>query len=365
MVRFGMRRRRGVRRRRFRRRANPRRMLRKARLIRRAAGRKIQRKKERKNRKIKKNVWGYMDSSHKDAAYNTTAHWSPGRSQDVVGLGQRDDMDEIFQQVRQIDDLIYPNSAGADPQLKANRRNIDINVQGRATYIVSHNSNAGGIFAQIYICKPRHDIMVTGVGKSNDRAPAEIVANNLNSRSLADYNDGAGLSVASFGTTPAVNNVIVNTTTQAKPTVASTDHWVTPFMVPEFTRTYKVVKVHKVFIPPGGNYMFTIKLPLRRISRQDFEPNSNASQLTGGIQLLRKFAVVPYIRFHGEPGADKTTDTLVNYVSASLNCVVDKKYEFSYRSQPAYFTVRGTDGTGTVTTASKITENVVDEGELP
>ena len=136
-------------------------------------------------------------------------------------------------------------------------------------------------------------------------------------------------------------------------------------MVPEFTHAFKVVKVHKVFLPPGGSFMFSIKLPLTRVNRQDYEVNSNASQTTGAHEYIRKFAVVPYIRFHGEPGADKTTDTLVNYVQASLNTVIDKKYEFSYRSQPSYFTVRGTDGTGTVMLASKITEAVVDEGELP
>lgn len=361
MVRFGMRRRRRFGRRRVRRRAAPRRLLRKARLIRKAGLRKIQRKKERKNRKIKKNIWGYMDSTHADAAHNQTVYADLTGAANYSGLGNIQDMIEVFQQVHQIDDFIYAAQTGVSPQMKANRANLKISVSAKATYYISHNSNAGGIYCQIYICRPRRSIPIDGIGKSNDLTPGSCCANNLNSRSQPDYNDASAITVNAAGT-GGVTNILQNSTTTTKPTVSATDHWVTPFMVPEFTTHWKVVKVHKVFLPPNGNFMFKMKLPLTTLRRQEF--GLSALNNNGDKQILGRFGLQAFIRFHGEPSSDNTTDTLVNFCEASINCVIDKKYEFSYGVQPQYFTVRGTDHTGTVAATTKNAEGTAAQAEL-
>lgn len=342
MVRFGRRRRRfgrGARRRPVR----PRTLLRKSRRLRKVAFGKIQRKKQRKNKKVKKNVWGYMDATHLDAAYNQTGIFDLGSIAAKCGLGRIEDMDEIFQQVHQIDDLIYAGQTVAGGQLKANRHNLKIQVQGRATYTIANNVQGAGVYAQIYICKPKLDITGFGVGTAGGANPGDIYKSNLNSRSLVDYNDAGQLGIAAGN--------ITNATTIAKPTVAAGDHWTTPFMVPEFTRTYKVVKVHKVFLPPGGNFLFTIKTRLTSLSRNVYERNNTNA---GGILLSRKFATMAFIRFHGQPVDDTLTNTLVNYGPSSLNVVIDKKYEFSYGHQPAYFNVRGVDSLGNVTLADGV-----------
>jgi len=339
MVRFGIRRRRfrrGTRRRRVR----PRVLLRKSRRLRKVAFRKIQKKKIRKNRKIKKNVWGYMDSVHIDAAVNATKTADLASAVTKAGLGRYDDIDEVFQNVHQLDDWIYAQQGGVSGQFKANRHNLKVQVQGKATYTIASNNLAGGIYAQIYICKPKLDIASVGIGAGNGVNPPDIINNNLNSRSAPDYNDASALTVNAVGT-GGVTNIVQNATTTTKPAVATTDHWTTPFMVPEFTRSWKVIKVHKVFLPPGGNFMFTIKTGLRTVTR-------NLSEKTAGslaaVTWSHKFGVVPFIRFHGQPVDDQTTNTKVNFSSASLNVVIDKKYEFSYGHQATYYNVRGTDG---------------------
>lgn len=337
MVRRGIRRR--FRRRRLRRgRIRPASLLRKSRRLRKIGFRKIQRKKQRKNRKIKKNVWGYMDGHHQDCGFNETRTFDVG-TVGVRGLGSRSDMNEIFQQVRQIDDLIYAAQTGLGTgQMKANRGNLKINVQARQTVTISSDNEAGGIFCQVYILKCRRGITTQGIGTTGSTDPGDVFNNNTNSRYLSDYNDASALTISSFGTAPPVNNVIVNTQQQAKPTVASSDHWTTPFMVPEFTRNYKVLKVHKFFLPPNGNFMFTMKLPLTTVTRNDYEISNNA--LNGGLAYIPKFNRLAVVRFHGQPVNDTTTESKVNYAKAALNIVIDKKYEFSYGSQPSYFNVQ-------------------------
>lgn len=344
MVRFSRRRRFGRRRPR-RRAARPRTLLRKSRRLRKVAIRKIQRKKNRKNKKVKKNIWGYMDATHMDAAYNTTSVQNLGSSGTTHGLGRWDDVKNIFFQVRQLDDLIFAQQTGltANAQLKANRHNLKIQCQGKATYTLASNNTVGGIYAQIYICRPRQAITSAGIGRNNDTTPGPIVANNYNSRSLWDYNDALNMTLSGAG--PYVTDNV----NQAKPTVASTDNWTTPFMVPEFTRNYKVLKVHKVFLPPNGNFMFTMKLPITTLTRELYEASQTA---VGNVVYHPKFARCVFIRFHGSPCDDSTTETLVNFGAASINCIIDKKYEFSYGSSPQFFTVRGTDVLGTVTQAT-------------
>jgi hypothetical protein len=295
-----------------------------------------------------------MDSEHDDAAINTTAVTDLGSTSAKVGLGRQDDMQEIFQQVKQLDDIIFAGQVPSTAQLKANRHNIKVQVQGRCTYYIANNMINVGIYVQIYEWVPRRDIAGSGIGSAGDNTPGGVIRNNYNSRSLVDYNDAASLGIAAGNISDAYSTV--------KPVVAATDHWTTPFMVPEFTRNFKITKVHKVFLPPSGQYVFTIKLPLRTVERNWYEKNPTGAPTT----YLKAFAKGAFIRFHGAPVNDTATPTLVNFAPASLNIVSDKKYEFSYGHQPTYFTVRGSDSLGTVVNTKQpgLTDQTVAEDYL-
>lgn len=362
MVRFGRRRGFGGRRR-FRRRVNPRRLLAKARRLRRIGTRKIQRKKNRRQRKVKKNVWGYMDKFHSDAGFNETKIVDIGSSTSLSGLGARADMDEVFQQVRQFLDITYPEQTGLGTgQKTANRNDLAVNIRARSNIILTHNSNSGVIFGQVYVCKPRQNIAGRGIGVGSLVTPGSIITNNMNSKYLPDYNDAAGWSIDQAGT-GGVLNIQQNANDQAKPVVAATDHWTTPFMIPEFTRHFKVLKVHKFALPPNGNFMFSLSLPLARIKRNEFQLSGNDT--TGSVFWLRRWSRQIFIRFHGEPSSDNTTDSTVNYCSASLNGVIDKKYEFSYGHQPSLgFVTQFPTTLGTVAATTKNAEGTANEGEL-
>lgn len=297
-----------------------------------------------------------MDKWHADTANGDTRCDDICSASDKNGLGRRDDLVEIFQQVRQFLDVVYPAQTGlTNPQRDSNRHNLTVNVRARANYILTHNSNAGVIFGQIYICKARQNICIGGVGVGPDTNPGSVCFNNLNSKYLADYNDAAGWGIT--------GGQLDNTNTQAKPTVGTTDHWTTPFMVPEFTKNWKVIKVHKFALPPNGNYMFSLKLPVTKINRADIKESNSVT--SGNICWLKKFNVCAFIRWHGEPSPDKVDHTIVNYAAASLVAVVDKKYEFSYGHQPSgFFVTQATSALGTVAATVKNVEGTADLAEL-
>lgn len=352
-----------VRRRTFRRRrVRPRRLLRRAARLRKVAFRTKRKIQKRKDRKRKFNKYGYVYSHYQAAGKGETRYWDVSPSAATHGLGSQSDVDKCFDNIRQIDDFIYAGGTQTNPQLKANRGNLTLNISAKATYTVTNCNSAGGSFVQVYICRPRRDISSDGIGKATASGlPGSVLANNLNSSFLADYDDAGGLTISDFATTPAVNDVIVNTTTQAKPTIAAGDHWVTPFMVPEFTKGWKVLKVIKTFIPAGASFMFSIRLPRTRINRQDYQRGGTAVHL----DWIRKFARQIFIRHHGQPNNEDTDSSLVNYDLSALAAMVSKQYEFSYGHQPQYFTIRGTDSIGTLTTTAfpgEAEEKVEDAG---
>lgn len=297
-----------------------------------------------------------MDEFHSDSANGETKTVDISSAQATCGLGNLTDMTEVFQQVRQFMDVIYPAQTGlTTPQRDGNRHDLAVNVRAKANYTLTHNMNAGVIFGQVYVCKARSNICVGGSGVGSKVNPGEIITSNMNSKYLPDYGDAAGWGIT--------GGQLDNTNTQAKPTVAATDHWTTPFMVPEFTRNYKVLKVHKFALPPGGNFMFSIKLPLKRIQRINYKESQAVG--AGNIFWLGKWNRSVFIRFHGEPSVDKTDGSSVNYCAASLNGVIDKKYEFSYSHQPSQsFITQATSLLGTVTSTAKNVEGEADLSEL-
>lgn len=341
-------------RRRFRRRIRPRRLLRKAGRLKKIAFR-IKRKKEKfRDRKRRHNKYGYMYGAYNSAAKGRTGNWDISNNATEHGLGNASDVDKCFDNIRQLDDIIFAAGTQTNPQLKANRGNLTMWISAKATYTLTNLNSAGGSFVQVYVCRPRKDISTDGIGTASGTTPGAVFNSNLNSTLLADYNDAAG-----FGIT---GGQIDNTFTQAKPSAVTGEHWITPFMVPEFTQTWKVLKVIKTFIPAGGSFMFTIRLPRTKINRQDYQRGGTAVHL----EWLRKFSKQVFLRHHGQPNNDDTTATLVNYDESNLAAVVNKKYEFSYGHQPQYFTFRGTDSNmGTLTTTAfpgEAEEKVEDAG---
>lgn len=279
-----------------------------------------------------------MYGSYNVAQKGRTGNWDVSNNSTEHGLGHHTDVDKCFDQIRQIDDIAFAAGTQTNPQLKANRGNLSLWISAKAVYTITNVNSAGGSFVQVYICRPRHDITSTGIGiGASATTPGAVFNNNLNSSLLADYNDAAG-----FGITGGQLDV---TFTQAKPTAVTGEHWITPYMVPEFTKSWKILKLIKTFIPAGGSFMFSLRLPRTKINRQDFERGGT----TVHLEFLRKFARQILVRHHGQPNNDDTTSTLVNYDESNLVAVVNKKYEFSYGHQPQYYTFRGTDNLGTLT----------------
>lgn len=326
-------------RRRFRR-ARPRRLLRRARKLRKVAFRKIRRKQKIKDRKRRHNKYGYMYSSYDKAAKGGTSTWDVSANATQHGLGNASDVDKCFDNIRQLDDIVFAAGTQTNPQLKANRGNLNLWISAKATYTLTNVNSAGGSFVTVYICKPRKDISTDGIGTASGTTPGAVMASNLNSTWLADYNDAAG-----FGIT---GGQIDNTFTQAKPVASAQDNWMTPFSIPEVTSTWKIVKVLKTFIPAGGSFMFSLRLPRTKLNRQDYQRGGTAVHL----EWLRKFSKQLLVRHHGQPNNDDTTITNVTYDESSLCAVVKKVYEFSYGHQPQYFTFRGTDSLQSITTTA-------------
>lgn len=322
-------------RRRFRR-TNPKRLLRKGSRLKKIAFRKIRNKQNRKDRKRRHNKYGYVYTSFNAATKGHTGIWDVASNNTQQGLGSSTDIDTCFKQVRQIEDFLFAGQNPTTPQLKANRHNLNIRISAKATYTITNVNSAGGSFVQVYICRPKHDIAADGLGVSGDTQPGSLVLNNLNSTLSVDYNNAASLGIT--------GGQIDNAYSQTKPSASSGDHWITPFMVPEFTKNYKVVKVLKTFIPAGGSFMFGLKLGLTRINYQEFQRGGTTT-----VQWLKKFSKLVFIRHHGQPNNDDTTSTLINYDESNLCALVSKTYEFSYGHQAQYFTFRGTDSTGTLT----------------
>lgn len=329
------------RRRRFRRRAKPRQMFRKARRIRRRAGKIALRRKLRKDRRKKHNIYKYVVGSHIESPFNSVTHKDILDSSETANwLGSVQDLQILFDNVRTFEDVVWAGQTATAPWGPSNRHLNKISVSGYMDVKIASGLNAGGIYATFFIVKPKRDLTTGSIGQTGTILPGTIVTANQSSAFQPTYENATGWAISS-------SNVQM-TTPQTKPTIADTDLITTPFMVPEFTRNFKVVKVLKYFIPAGGNIRFSLKLSERTIRRGDFEPTS-AGETTGQYQVLKKFGKACFVRFHGQPAHEATAHTTVNYGFASLDVMATKRYEFRYGHQAAYWHHKGTNSVGTLT----------------
>lgn len=352
---------RGFRKRRFGRRKIGRRRLRRARKVIRSVKRRVRKKIARKQR-AKRHLWAYAYAKHDEVGFGNVAHLNLAPATANAGLFHRGDVDELFQQVRQLEDLIYPNFATTGGTIKSNRQNLSIRVKGEALYRMTNSNLAGGAFVTIYVVRPRRPISANGIGSSSSRTAAEVIENNRNSAFFTDYNDASGLAINAAGTA-GITNILQNATSQTRPTIGRDQIWFTPFMVPTFTQNYKVIRTLKYYIPPGGCIQFKLKTRWFRLDRQDMMLDGAALMLNE----LPTFGQEVVARVAGQPVNDDTTHTEVNLGRVTLNTVVTKKYWYSYSHKPMPSYVVGTNTLGTVVAASLPgeVEQAVEEASAP
>lgn len=313
-----------------------RRTFRKAKRIVRRVRRKLRKRTARKARR-KQHLVAYAYSSHNESTHSSTVISGLGTSNDTTGLFSRNDLDKIFDQVANLDDVLYGGTTAVNGQLRMGRHNIKVRARGEAIYTITNGNTVGGAFVQVYIARPRKDIVADGIGVGNAITIAEIYRNNLNSLFQADYNDAAGYALNAAGT-GGVTNIMQNSTTVTKPTISSQDAiWHTPFMVPEVTQNFKILTVKKVYIPAGGVFMFKIKTPWQFFERSEMQIRANGNQ-TGGIHRNAKGRDL-LVKAWGQPVHDQTTHDEVNVGVVTLDTIVTKRYWFSAsaRATPRFY----------------------------
>jgi len=305
-------------------------------------------KRSRRKQRAKSYFYGYSGSKHvHGAAGDITINTPDPESAEKTGLFAWRDAQEIFEQVRNIDDLIFPGRTTLGK--KAGRINLNIRVKGEQLFQVSNGNLAGAVWLEVYIVRPRKGIPTAGIGSGPHVLPADVLNNNANAAYAGDYADARGITL---GASPFPIN---NATSQAAPTVNNSNFAHTPYMVPPFTENWKVVKQLKYIIPPGGQCMFKIKTRWMNINREVYQPKGTGDgQNIADWSIFRPwFGKEVFFRFHGQPVHDSTTDSLVNYGIASLDVVNIKKYWYSHsvRPLPSYRMDTGA-GQGTITNAN-------------
>lgn len=322
------------------------------RIVKRVRRRRI--KRSRRKQKKKMYFWGYSGSNHLDVLAGQIGVQTPDGNAPAgrAGLFAFDDANEIFQQVKNLDDLIYPGMSSAQTLgFRGGRQNLAITAKGVQTYTVSNGNQAGAIWLEVYICRPRKAIPASGVGQTPDFLAADVVNNNRSNAFVTDYNDAQGINIT------AVTNAIANTTSQTKPSITTANFVVTPYMIPPFTENFKVVKQLKYVIPPGGQCMFNVKTKRTYINRNSYALKSNTGGTSASFGFFRPwFGKDVFFRFHGQPVHDTTAvdpNRPVNYGPATLDLVYTKKYWYStsYRPLPSYV-LEANVGQGVITTAS-------------
>lgn len=238
------------------------------------------------------------------------------------GLFRIDDAREILQQVKNIDDLIYPSMTVQG--IKAGRQNIKVRAKGILTATISNSTTAGVAFVEVYICKPRMAITSQGVGVGPNTLASDVINNNRNNAFVTDYNDASGITL---GATPFP---IQNSTDQTKPSILVTDKCYTPYMNPVFTKNWKVLKQLKYTLPPSGVCMFRVKSG-GSFTQQTYGLRTTA---TSSSIDLPYFGRDIFIRVHGQPVHDTTTHSNVNYAPVTLDIVGTKKYWYSHSARP-------------------------------
>lgn len=323
------------RRRRFTRRRRP---FRRRRILRRRTGRKKRFSRSRRKQRAKSFFYGYSGAKHVDVAQgtlqvrnvepDTALIITPVESQ--MGLFPWRDIQEIFEQVRTVDDLIWASS-GSTLLTKNRRINLRIKCRGTQDFYVSSGNQAGAIWVEVYICKPRKGTPMSGVGASQNVAAASVILNNTNSAFESDYSDARLLSLS--GAAPPV---IQDAVTQAPPTITTSDYCVTPYMVPTFTENWKVIRQMKYVLPPGGQFMFRMKTKWLYLDRQQLMPLGGDGTQSAHWGIFRPwYGQEVFFRIHGQPThAGGTESKSVNFGSATLDIVNVKKYWYSHGTRP-------------------------------
>lgn len=323
------------RRRRFIRRRRP---FRRRRILRRRSGRKKRFARSRRRQRAKSFFYGYSGARHIDIAQGAIEHrnaepdsgtTTPVESQ--MGLFPWRDIQEIFEQVRTVDDLIWASN-GSSLLTKNRRINLRIKCRGQQDFYVSSGNQAGAIWLEVFICRPRKQIPMAGIGAGQNVVAASVITNNLNNAFMPDYNDARGLALSAD-----VPPRITDATSQITPTITSSQYAVTPYMVPMFTENWKVIKVLKYVIPPGGQCMFRIKTRWIYLNRESLYPLGSDGTTASNWGVFRpSFGQEVFFRVHGQPvHAPGTAEQRpVNFGSATLDIVNVKKYWYNHGVRP-------------------------------
>lgn len=291
------------------------------------------RKKSLRKQRAKSYLHGYSGANHLDGASGAINIGQPepyNGSNGAIGLFGWRDAQELFEQVKVVDDLVFPGVGATTQGHAGNRVNLRVRAKGEQTFTVSNGNQAGSIWLEVYICKPRRGIPVAGISASASQLPEEVILNNLNSAFMPDYNDGRGITL---GTTPFPIN---NATSQTKPTVTVSNYLVTPYMIPPFTENWKVIKQLKYILPPAAQCMFKVKTRWLNITRQMYDPKGTGTGLSSSDWsiIYPSFSRQVFFRFHGQPVHDDTDHALVNYGAAVLDIVNVKRYWYSHSVRP-------------------------------
>lgn len=304
-------------------------------------------KKFARKRRAKQYLYCYDFGNHVDAKAGETIVQAMdvptgGGTLQRLGLFRVDDAMEILQQVKNIDDLIYPSMSVQG--IKAGRQNIKVRAKGVYSATISNTTTAGVCFLEIYVCKPRMAITAQGVGVGPNTVASDVINNNRNNAFVTDYNDASGITL---GATPFPIN---NATDQTKPSILVSDKCYTPYLNPVFTKNWKVLKQYKYTLPPSACCMVRVK------SSATFTHQTYGLRTAVGSNSidLPSFGRDIFIRIHGQPVHDTTTHTNVNYAPATVDIVGTKKYWYSHSARPNPSYLLGTiSNIGTVT-ASKL-----------
>lgn len=285
-----------------------------------------QRKKSIRKKKKKQYFLGFSGASHNETAVGTIAITDPDASAtNASGLFAYNDINEILQQLKTIEDLVYPAGGMYYGGIPHNRGSIKAYAKGVQNYIVSNGNQAGAVWLEIYICKPRKGIPEAGIGYSSLLRASDVINANRNQRFVTDYNDAQQFGINAAGT-GGVTNIMQNAQSQTRPSVSEDAFYVTPYMIPAFTENWKVVKQLKYVLPPGGQCMFSVKAK-GLLDRNQLRKGTGTGSAAADWNIHRPwFGKEVFFRFHGQPVHDITTHTSVNYGKATLDCVFTKKY---------------------------------------
>lgn len=285
-------------------------------------------KRSRRRQRAKSYFYGYSQAKHVHCpSGQITVAGVESSNANQNGLFGSGDAQEIFEQVRNIDEFAFPTTAAQG--FKAGRQNINIRCKGEMLFQVSNGNTAGAAWLEVYIVKPRKGIPQSGIGNGPNILAPDIINNNTDNAFMPDWNDARGLSL---GGTPFP---IQNSTTQTKPTVGPTNYAVTPYMVPPFTENFKVIKQLKYILPAGGQCMFKVKTRWLNINRQVYQKVGTGTGITlsDWSTFRPSFGREIFFRFHGQP-VHQPTDSAVNYGAVGLDVVAIKKYWYSHSVRP-------------------------------